>query len=458
MKNTIVAKQECTFARLHVQNFSYYVEKFCSHVNIVIFKTFLSKETYSFYNFQHFINYISKKVGYNVIKKLIATGFLMHDRTHCPEIFMNLNFQDIFFRELFLNLPPFPMLQSFYLPIKRSIYLNNCALTFAFDQTKNKGILIFLNQISKNNIVQPSLQLALFLKTIGMIEEAWVSKGIKVTKKGLKLLFESLRLQFMFITENFSKTFSITSYRKCLPSNCYNVSYKKYITVVRKIERTKNFKFEKNINIDILKRMKTNQTFRAQIFHTFENNFIGYFVLFHSLEVLFFPCFFDKIFYTKCFFLKTNVDIDNQNKEGKIFQSKKINIIIESNYRIYVYKKEAFKNNLFYVFSDLLYKLPNFMVGEITENSISRAIKNGISVQNILGFINQNLHYVCSSIPSSVLHQIRLWEFEKKKMTITNCYLIVDSGSREVVEKNILPVWDAEKKFDKNVKSFLLLE
>mmetsp|Transcript_831 Transcript_831/g.1919 ORF Transcript_831/g.1919 Transcript_831/m.1919 type:complete len:166 (-) Transcript_831:235-732(-) len=164
------------------------------------------------------------------------------------------------------------------------------------------------------------------------------------------------------------------------------------------------------------------------------------------------------IFYTSPLILENNRIIQDNKIEKTKLPTKKIQIIIESNYRIYVYQKNSNNNQLFLIFSEILYILPNFFVGEITETSISRALKSGITIQNILGFIRENLHCVCRSIPSTILNQFRLWEFQKKKIKIENCFVFFDmvtQGHQEMVySKN----WNIKKKKNKKLKNFLLIE
>ena len=59
-------------------------------------------------------------------------------------------------------------------------------------------------------------------------------------------------------------------------------------------------------------------------------------------------------------------------------------------------------------FSETLYQLPNLFVADLTVKSINKALKNGISGDNILSFVQNNLHYVCKEVPSNVIEQIKI--------------------------------------------------
>ena len=168
-----------------------------------------------------------------------------------------------------------------------------------------------------------------------------------------------------------------------------------------------------------------NMKFQVFDFLTFVKIFF-----FHEIKIFFIPKFKTGIFFLHSY---DNSFCLNKNGKGKIsnfqedkhsLQKKNFVIIIESNYRIYVYKKKKVQNSIFLQFSEPLYFLPNLFVGEINERSITFAFLRGINSYNILNFIKNNLHSVCKKIPSSIIQQINIWEINKKQNLISDIILI----------------------------------
>jgi len=73
----------------------------------------------------------------------------------------------------------------------------------------------------------------------------------------------------------------------------------------------------------------------------------------------------------------------------------------------------------------LQYFLPNLIVGIITRDSIRNALRNGITAEQVIKFLEQNAHpqmrvaaeqrgYV---VPPTVSDQIRLWETERNRLS-----------------------------------------
>jgi hypothetical protein len=67
-------------------------------------------------------------------------------------------------------------------------------------------------------------------------------------------------------------------------------------------------------------------------------------------------------------------------------------------------------------------------VGDLTVKSMNKALKNGISGENILSFLQDNLHQVCKKIPKNVIEQIKIWDLEKKKNFICKVILASNVG------------------------------
>mmetsp|Transcript_64256 Transcript_64256/g.103908 ORF Transcript_64256/g.103908 Transcript_64256/m.103908 type:complete len:152 (-) Transcript_64256:2090-2545(-) len=127
---------------------------------------------------------------------------------------------------------------------------------------------------------------------------------------------------------------------------------------------------------------------------------------------------------------------------GEIFSTeiKCFKIIIESNFRLYAYKKKKTHIDILQQFSETLYQLPNLFVGDLTVKSINKAFKNGISGDNILSFIRNNLHHVCKIIPSNVIEQIKIWELDKRSNFI----------SKVIFASNLNKVWSSSLNYNLN--------
>lgn len=64
-----------------------------------------------------------------------------------------------------------------------------------------------------------------------------------------------------------------------------------------------------------------------------------------------------------------------QNKEGFI--------IIETNYKLYAYTNSELQISILSTFCNIIYRLPNFIMGLITRESIRKALINGISAEDV---------------------------------------------------------------------------
>lgn len=310
--------------------------------------------------------------------------------------------------------------------------------------------MIFLNGISKNNQIRPSLQIVLLLNLFGIIDVLHHPKNQKISRTGLFLLLQNFNQQILSMFALFKdKNLYFSRSKKFFFKNFYQ------IFKTRIIEEKKDFCWKRKIFfLDFFSNIKNNRKLKPNLFHTFPEDFSTSFSLLENLEILFTPCIMDKIFYSLPFFLERR----EERWAKKKVQFKNLQIIIESNFRIYAYHESIDKNEILLLFCDLSYNLPNFFVGEITEKSVTRSLKNGISIENIIGFINENLHWICSSIPSSVLNQVRLWEYNSTRISVRECYFIQDK-TEKFLEKNFkIYNWHLKKNFCKNFKNFFIME
>jgi len=146
----------------------------------------------------------------------------------------------------------------------------------------------------------------------------------------------------------------------------------------------------------------------------------------------------DKIFFRlhRFNFYEKRIPLSTNFREKKLnFKNKNLfKIIIESNFRVYAYKKKKTEIEVLQQFSETLYHLPNLFVGDLTVKSMNKALKNGISGENILSFLQNNLHPTCKKIPTNVSEQIKIWGLERKKNFI--CKMILASNKSNIWLQN----------------------
>lgn len=108
----------------------------------------------------------------------------------------------------------------------------------------------------------------------------------------------------------------------------------------------------------------------------------------------------------------------------------KCNIIVETNYRIYAYTDSNLQVALLGLFTELLYRFPNLVVGVLTRDSIRQAFRGGITAEQIISYLEQHAHptmltaetstiNTTSLLPPTVIDQIKLWENERNRFTFT---------------------------------------
>jgi hypothetical protein len=424
-------------------------ENFFFHSTILLYKIFLIKEKFTILKLKRFLNFISKKVQNIVINRLIKNNLLVFCYDKNLDFIMNIGFQEFFSRKIYQKYLIFPQLKFFQLLKKKKNVSKKKKSLFDVNLRKKKSVLMFLNGISNNNEIRPGLQLVLLLNLLGIIDVLNHSKSQKISRKGLFLLLQNFHQQIISI-------FVILRDKNLYFSTSQNFLFRNFTQIFRSRNNPKKKKvcWKKKIFFqDFFSNIKNNRKLKPNLFHTFPEKFGESFSIFDSLEILFAPCFIDKIFYSLPFFLEKD-----KSERKKNIRNKKLQIIIESNFRIYAYFKSVHKNDILLIFCDLFYDLPNFFVGEITEKSIARSLKNGISCKNIIGFINENLHWICSSIPSSVLNQIRLWEFHSMRIRVKECYFIQNKNKKNLEKNFEIHKWPMKKNFCKSPNNFFIVE
>lgn len=95
-----------------------------------------------------------------------------------------------------------------------------------------------------------------------------------------------------------------------------------------------------------------------------------------------------------------------------------IEIFVETNFRVYAYTTSNFQTNLLALFTHMRYRLPSMVVGHLTRDAVRRALMNGITADQIIGYLNAHAHPRMKKgvIPANVSDEIRLWEAEQDRV------------------------------------------
>ncbi|XP_026739153.1 general transcription factor IIH subunit 4 [Trichoplusia ni] len=102
-------------------------------------------------------------------------------------------------------------------------------------------------------------------------------------------------------------------------------------------------------------------------------------------------------------------------------------ILVETNYRVYAYTQTSLQVALLGLFTELLYRFPNLVVGVLTRESLRAALRGGITAAQVLRYLQQHAHPrllaaepgAQPGLPPTVVDQIKLWESERNRFTYT---------------------------------------
>jgi transcription initiation factor TFIIH subunit 4 len=97
-----------------------------------------------------------------------------------------------------------------------------------------------------------------------------------------------------------------------------------------------------------------------------------------------------------------------------------LNLIVETNFKVYAYSNSDLHIDLLNLFAELNYRLPNLIVASLTERSIKTAYKTGIRKEQIVKFLNKNIHTAQKTL------------VEKEKIKVTS---LSHSPSGDILEK-----------------------
>lgn len=129
-------------------------------------------------------------------------------------------------------------------------------------------------------------------------------------------------------------------------------------------------------------------------------------------------------------------------RESKLDITRPGYIVVETNYRIYAYTGNLLKIELILtikityfpdsplqiallgLFTELQYRFPNLVLGNLTRDSVRQALRSGITANQIINFLNMHSHSESmkqgSPIPATVKDQIKLWEIERDRFLFTD--------------------------------------
>lgn len=348
---------------------------------------------------------------------------------------MGINFRQNIMKNLYRIELLFPEARFNFFKIfpysKKNLKINKSIIQFCKKETFS-----FLPPQTKCGQIFPSLQKLIVLKKLKTIHHINSSKNVIQYYSYPTFCFTSFFLK-IHIFLNFLKkgplvpflenNFNLKGYYHLFELNNYN-SHEMF-----------DLDFESRLE-KILSSFRAYDSLNLNLTHCFEN-YTKSFHLFLICELgkVFSPRISDKMFFKppSFYFIRQNIKYRRNSLSGKFFQIKtnSFRIIIESNFRIYVYKKKKTEIEILYQFSEILYHLPNLFVGNLSVKSINKAFKNGISAENILTFIRNNLHSICKKVPANVEEQIKIWEFGKKNNFI--CRVVLTTNLPILLKKNL---------------------
>nr|UXY86676.1 TATA binding protein of transcription factor IIB-like protein [Cryptomonas paramecium] len=385
---------------------------------LCLMKIFFINYCFSYIEFKLFLNMFSFKIYNLFFSKILETNVLIViDR---KKIFVNNNYKECFFRMIYTKIRFFPKLISFFSLKKNKILRNNLE---KFNKKKSTFFFL-LNDIINSDKFTPNVQLILFLKNTGIIKNSVYKNEIKISYTGIKFLLNSLNLNFFKFLENFcNKISSVFQKEMNFQDRKFRI-FSYHEKMFNKMNSPRLFVKKKKL-FELLIEFQQNRINAPKLIEELDKTNVLLFSLFHQFKILFFPCFFDKIFYIFPNQQKRKIFIHQLYK--KIKTKECFQMIIESNYRVYAYNNNPFLNKILTQFCDLIYNLPGLFVGEINKMSINKATRKGISAKNIISFILKNSHHIDKNFPNPIINQIRIWEFQQKKTSTYDCLMLTDN-------------------------------
>lgn len=133
-------------------------------------------------------------------------------------------------------------------------------------------------------------------------------------------------------------------------------------------------------------------------------------------------------------------------------------IVVETNYRVYAYTDSKLQEALLGLFCEVLYRVPNLTIGNLTRESVRQALRSGITAEQIVGFLRLHAHPRMIAVgpptlPPTVVDQIKLWENERNRFVFSEGVLysqFLSQADFEVLRDHAndlgVLVWENEKK------------
>ncbi|PSN67335.1 transcription factor Tfb2 [Corynespora cassiicola Philippines] len=117
-------------------------------------------------------------------------------------------------------------------------------------------------------------------------------------------------------------------------------------------------------------------------------------------------------------------------------------IIVETNYRLYAYTNSLLQIAVLSLFCKLTTRFPNLVCGKLTKESVTRAVKHGITADQIISYLSVHAHPQMQKknppLPPTVTDQIQLWKKEDERMETEAGFLMKEFGTdreyRDTVE------------------------
>lgn len=95
-------------------------------------------------------------------------------------------------------------------------------------------------------------------------------------------------------------------------------------------------------------------------------------------------------------------------------------LVLETTFKVYAYDPTEFQIKLLELFVDIETRLPNLLIGTITKESVRHALKNSITSNEIISYLETCAHPQLRTrvpmLPRNVIEQIRLWEAERQRL------------------------------------------
>lgn len=265
-----------------------------------------------------------------------------------------------------------------------------------------------------------------------------VNDDMKINNKGFEFLLMTKNEKVWFFI---LKVIEMLSCKKINPCKNMKIKYDNRIGIYNEIE---NLKEKMILNVFEIGMLEVGVTYEVS-----ENI---------DLNLLYFLNEFGIInFNNKKFILNFNFFGENISSETIL--------IVETNYKFYAYLNSDYATNILKLFGEIHLKLPNLVVGQITEESIQKAFEKGITGNQIINYLKTG-----KQLPISVSEQILIWENKKYRIKDTESYLYKGFNSLSEFEKvlnfckskNFLVDFDIDKKIliiktsgHQDVKSFI---